>query len=133
MEHLLNQIKHNEEFHSEICDKYSDKFFDWKITCLFYCAYHGLQALACEWHINIGSNHKDILWNMNPRNNGRAMQVKENIFKAYDILFEYSRSARYNGFTDFDTFQQLKKADYEDALKRWDYIKKYIIEKGVPL
>lgn len=61
------------------------------------------------------------------------MKVKKSIFEAYDMLFHYSWSARYDGFTDFETFQLVKKGDYNDALMRCAHIKQYVISQGVKL
>lgn len=127
----INQYQHNLEFHNGVCDKYPDTYYDWKITLLFYCAYHLLQALAAHKNVVIGNYHKDILWNINPKNANRKLQIKQDVFYAFDQLFEYSRSARYNGFTDFEDFQSLKKADYEDAVKRFEYFRRYITSNGV--
>lgn len=133
MQKFITQVKHNEDFHSSICSNNPDNFFDWKITSLFYCSYHLLQSLAAYRGVSIGDRHAAILWNINPRNHNRVMQVKNSFFTSFDRLFEYSRNARYNGFTDFDTFTELKKHDYTDALKIYDFIKSYVQEQGVSL
>ncbi len=129
----IEQVKHNESFHQDLCDKFKEQYFDWKITCLFYIAYHLIKSLSQHWKVEIGDRHSDILRNLNPKNPNRTMKVKKEVFEAYDTLFEYSWTSRYDGFTDFETFQLLKKLDYTDALKRCDYIKSYLISNGVSL
>jgi HEPN domain len=131
MNPCIEQVKHNENFLQDLCDKFIDQYFDWKITCLFYVAHHLIKSLSHHWGVNIGNRHSENLKNLNPKNLNRTMKVKSEVFEAYDTLFEYSWTSRYDGFTDFETFQILKKADYEDALKRCEYIKKYVISKGV--
>ena len=129
----LEQVKHNENFHSSLCSSYSEHYFDWKITCLFYISLHLLKALAHHWGVDPGDRHTIILRNMNPKMPNRNFKVKSDVFYSFDRLFEYSRTARYDGFTDFNTFQQLKKADYIDALKICEYIKNYVRKNGVPV
>jgi hypothetical protein len=133
MNHCIEQVKHNENFHQDLCRKFEDQYFDWKITCLFYISYHLIKSLSYHWDVEIGDRHSVILRNLNPKNPQRSMQVKKDIFEAYDTLFEYSWTSRYDGFTDFETFQMLKRSDYTDALKRYEYIKQYVISNGVSL
>ncbi|MGI9192774.1 MAG: hypothetical protein ACR2IL_11700 [Chitinophagaceae bacterium] len=133
MNQCIEQIKHNENFHQDLCIKFEDQYFDWKITCLFYVAHHLIKLLSQYWQVEIGNRHSDNLRNLNPKNPNRTMKVKTSIFIAYDTLFEYSWSARYDGFTDFDTFQIVKKGDYNDALMRCAHIKQYVKSQGVKL
>ncbi|WP_176954563.1 hypothetical protein [Niabella drilacis] len=49
---------------------------------------------------------------MKPGNPKRTLTVKSDIYEAYDALFTYSWTARYDGFSDFETFQELKKYDH---------------------
>lgn len=128
---FLKQFKHNEYFHGSICENYPTEVWDWKITIIFYCAYHLIQSLAAHKKIEIGNRHSEILRNIKPSNPDRKLQIKRDAFYAYDQLFEYSQTARYKGFLDFEHFQELKKADYEDAIKKYEYLKKYIKEQGV--
>src|SRR5438105_9254537 len=109
MSRFAEQVKHNEIFHDTLCSHFADQFFDWKVTCLFYCAYHLVQELARYRDVGIGNRHTDILRNLNPKNRNRPIQFKSDAFDAFDQLFEYSQSARYNGFTDYNTFQELKR------------------------
>lgn len=127
----LRQVRHNESFHRSICEQSPDAYYDWKIVCLFYCGYHLIQTLAIQKGVKVGNRHRDILWNMNPRNTSRTMQVKRDIFNAFDALFEYSQTARYLGFTDFDAFQELKKADYRHSISLYKYIRNYVQSNGV--
>jgi hypothetical protein len=133
MEQYVRQVKHNENFHDSVCKEFSDLYFDWKIICLFYSAYHLIQAFAAYRGVFIGDRHHQILWNLNPKNPNRPTPFKAKAFEAYDQLFEYSRTARYSGFTNFEDFQIMKKIDYEDAKLLYDYLKAYITHEGVIL
>jgi hypothetical protein len=133
MNPCIEQVKHNENFHQDLCTKFTDHYFDWKVTCLFYVAHHLIRALANQWSVDIGNRHSENLRNMNPKNPNRTMQVKRSIFEDYDTLFEYSWTARYDGFTNFETFQNLKKGDHLDAVKRVDQIRRYAMANGVSL
>lgn len=42
----IEQIKHNEQFHQDLCNKFEDYYFDWKTTCLFYIAHHLIKSLS---------------------------------------------------------------------------------------
>lgn len=127
------QVKHNESFHSSLCSSFTDHYFDWKITCLFYCAYHLIQAFGSLRNVKIGDRHKDILWNLNPKNPNRPTPFKSKAFDAYDMLFEYSQSARYSGITDFETWQSIKQTDHKHALSLYQYLKTYIKAEGVEI
>lgn len=129
----INQFQHNLEFHDGICKTYPDNFYDWKITLIFYCSYHLVKALAAHRNVDIGDTHSKILWNLNPKNSQRKIQFKNDAFYAFDLLFEYSQTARYKGFTNMKDFQILKKADYEDAIKKYNYLKSYIESQGVTI
>lgn len=127
------QAKHNTNFLNTICASEPTKYFDWKVTCIFYIAYHYLKALALHRRVDIGNRHKDILWNINPRNNKRTLQVPNNVFEHYNVLFEYSWTARYDGIYNFDVFEKAKEADYNDAVPRLEHLRKYVLAKGVTL
>lgn len=129
----LTQLKHNENFHNQLCTHLDNQYFDWKITTVFYCAYHLVQALAEKRNVRIGDRHSEILRNLNPKNSNRPIQFKSKAFDNFDTLFEYSQSARYHGFTDFDTFQQIKRKDYEHSLALYKYLREYIKCEGVEI
>lgn len=58
MDRFLNQATHNEEFHSCLCENFTEKFYDWRITSLFYTAIHYLKALALKRVIDIVPKEK---------------------------------------------------------------------------
>lgn len=138
MNHHIEQVNHNYFFHKCICETYSDKFYDWKIIVLFYCAYHCLKALALKEKIDIGSTHSLIEINVNPKFSDRpktvhTMRISKTAWDNYNSLFCYSQSARYDGILDDETFEALKKEDYKRAIKHLEDFIKYIKGRGVPI
>ena len=122
----VSQLRHNELFHNSLVSNFPDIYFDWKITCTFYCAIHLLKALGEHNHINLGENHKDIFKNISPDNPSRLLPIKKKAFEAYAIIFDYSRIARYNGIFDPSVFEKMRKSDYQHCRHLYDYLRKYI-------
>lgn len=133
MQEHIDQAKHNWDFHDCVETNFSGKFYDWKITVLFYIAIHYLKALASKRGIDIGETHFDIEHNVNPDRTGRKMQITKNAWREYKNLFNYSRTARYEGITDIATFEQLKQIDHSYCLKHLDNFRRYIEGQGVTL
>ena len=133
MQEYIDQANHNQEFHDTICTTYTDKFFDWKITVLFYVAIHCLKALARKRGIDIGDTHYDIEKSVNPDRPESVMKITKNAWREYKALFQYSRTARYEGITDIDTFNTLKKTDHKYCLVHLSNFKKYITGQGIIL
>lgn len=130
----LNQATHNEEFHECICKNFSHRFYDWKITSLFYIAIHYLKALANQKGIDIGQTHYEIEQNVNPRKHNAAMKIKRGAWMEYKSLLNYSKNSRYDGIvSDFETFEKIMKNDYKMALNNLDNFKKYIKKQGVEI
>jgi hypothetical protein len=127
------QAKHNEKFHDCICEQFPDRFFDWKITILFYQAIHYLKALAFQKNINIGDTHFEIEQNVNPDRPKNKMSLTKGAWRDYNALFHYSQTARYNGITDFETFEKLKEADYFFAKQNLEKFKRYLLSVGLKL
>lgn len=129
---FISQVQHNESFHDALTINFPDIFFDWKITCTFYCAIHLLKALGEQHNINIGDTHKDIFKNIKPNNPSRLLPIKKKAFEAYAKIFDYSRTARYEGIFDRATFEAMKKQDHLHCRHLYNYLRKYItIERGV--
>lgn len=129
----IAQANYNLELYKSLCKDYPNDFPDWKITVLFYCCYHYIKALADKRKVNIGDRHTDIMWNINPNNRSRILQVKKDVFNSYDRIFTYSWTARYDGFLDLNIFLTAKKSDLKDAEMIHDYIRAYVISSGVKL
>lgn len=134
MDRFLKQASHNEEFHKCICENSSDRFYDWKITSLFYSAIHYLKALALKRGINIGQTHFEIEQNVNPDRPKPVMRITRGAWNEYKKLLQYSRTSRYDGIdTDFETFELLMQTDYEYCIKHLDNFKKYLISQGLEI
>lgn len=133
MQRFLEQINHNQSFYTCIDKNFTDKFFDWKITVLFYIAVHCLKALSVKRNINVGDTHYDIECNVNPDREGSKMKITRNAWREYKSLYQYSRTARYNGITDIETFEKLKRNDHKYCLEHIKRFKKYIKGQGVDI
>ena len=133
MQKHLDQAAHNQIFHDPIDGNFSEQFHDWKITVLFYVAIHYLKALAAKRKINIGETHYEIELTVNPDRGSSKMKITRGAWREYKTLFNYSRTARYEGITDFVTFEKLKKADHYYCLQHLENFKKYIKGQGIDL
>jgi len=131
MRRFLEQINHNQNFYNCIDNNFKDKFYDWKITVLFYIAVHCLKSLSVKRNIKIGNTHFDIECNVNPDREGSKMKISRNAWREYKNLYQYSRTARYNGITDIETFEQLKQIDHKYCLEHLKRFKKYVKGQGV--
>lgn len=133
MQNHLDQATHNRDFHTCIDAEFNDQFYDWKITVLFYVAIHWLKALAAKRGIDIGETHFDIEQNVNPDRHNSQMRITKGAWREYKNLFNYSRTARYEGITDIKTFEQLKQVDHGYCLQHLDNFKKYLESQGLTL
>ena len=131
MGHSLEQAKHNESFHLYLCAVTSDRFIDWKITCLFYAALHLVKELASVKRVSLGDKHELMLDNINPRSYNRKISVKLDFYQSYSILFRHSRSARYDGFINYEEFIKSKIPVYLECQNIYAYLKKEVIRLGV--
>jgi hypothetical protein len=133
MQNHLDQSTHNRDFHTCIDTEFNDQFYDWKITVLFYVGIHWLKALAAKRGIDIGETHYDIEQNVNPDRHNAQMRITKGAWREYKNLFNYSRTARYEGITDIKTFEQLKQVDHGYCLQHLDNFKKYLESQGLTL
>jgi len=131
MQQHLDQASHNQAFHDCIVENFNDKFYDWKITVLFYIAIHCLKALAIKRNATIGVTHAEIEKSVNPDRQDATMKISRNAWREYRNLYNYSRTARYEGITDTETFEKLKQLDHSYCIKHLDSFKKYIIGQGI--
>jgi hypothetical protein len=133
MQHFIDQAIHNERFHECVHSNFSDSFFDWEITILFYTAIHYLKALAANRNIDIGNTHTDIEYNCNPDRRGLKMPITRRAWNEYKSLYRYSHTSRYEGITDIETFDKLKEIDYGYCKIHLEAFKKYIKGQGLPI
>ncbi len=133
MKRFLDQAEHNKKFHKCICDEFPDIFFDWKITAVFYISIHYLKALGANRRHDFGETHREIRKNVCPYEPNARYKITITAWDNYDHIQQYSRTARYEGITDPETFEQLRKNDYDDSLIRLKDFIKYIKTSGVPI
>lgn len=133
MQNHLTQASHNRQFHQCIDAEFNEQFYDWKITVLFYVAIHWLKALAAKKKIDIGETHYDIEQNVNPDRHNAKMRITKGAWREYKNLFNYSRTARYEGVTDISTFELLKQIDHSYCLQHLENFKRYIESQGVAI
>jgi hypothetical protein len=133
MQQHLNQAAYNQKFHDTINNTFTEQFYDWKITALFYIAIHCLKALATSRNINIGETHYEIEQSVNPDRVNSKMKITRGAWREYKNLFNYSRTARYEGITDFETFEKLKQIDHSYCITHLDNFKKYIQSQGITI
>ena len=60
-----------------------------------------------------------------------SMRLSKSAWRECNALYQYSQTARYDGITDFETFEKLKQVDYRYCLKHLDNFKKYLKTVGL--
>ncbi|HVA99164.1 MAG TPA: HEPN domain-containing protein [Bacteroidia bacterium] len=133
MDKHINQAKSNQKFHNCIHESFTDDYYDWKITSLFYVAIHGMKALITKKGQKAGSTHEEIDNQINPKRENAKLKVSNTCWINYRNLYNYSRSARYDGFTDIEIFKSDKKKDYEYSVKHLQDILKYLKEFSIDI
>lgn len=133
MQQHIDQASHNQKFHDSIDTQFGGQFYDWKITVLFYVAIHYLKALASQRGIDIGETHYEIEQSVNPDRYSAKMRLSRNAWREYKNLFNYSRTARYEGITDFATYEKLKQIDHSYCVQHLDNFKNYLRSQGLPI
>lgn len=129
MKEYIAKAKHNESFHVDLCDNFRDKYFDWKITSLFYTAIHWIKVLADKENQEIGFTHKEVNQSINPFNSNATLRVSRGAYNCYLGLYKHSKTARYDGIgTDLHTFELLKESDWRECTKLHNELKKYLQE-----
>jgi hypothetical protein len=133
MDEFAIHANHNHLFYDGICTQYPDTYFDWKITILFYVAFHYLKALAKHRKKEIGQHHVEINRNIRSGSHYPTMPISDRAYDNYMNLFHYSQTARYEGMPDIATFNVMREADHGHALKCFKEFKAFIVSSGVIL
>jgi len=129
-ESYIKKAQHNEKFHSDLCDCFEDKYYDWKITSLFYTAIHWIKVLAEKDNKQIGVTHKEINNNIDPKNERAEMKISKGAYHYYINLYKESKTARYDGINiDHDSFEKLKEGDWKQCQTYIEGLKAYMINK----
>ncbi len=128
----FSKAKDNEDFFKCLEEKHPDRFTDWKITIVFYCAYHLVKALAEKKGVQIGKDHHEIHGNIkNPCNTRGTMQISRWAWQSYHALYNYSKDARYKVIDSYEGQVEDEKKDLTDALYHLGKIKEYIKSQGM--
>lgn len=130
MQNHVAQAKHNEEFSLVLETHWPKKYFDWRITVLFYTALHYIRALEKSKNLNFGTNHKATKQNIHP-NNGGEMPVSQNCYDAYIDMFNSAYTSRYTGFIKASDFNALMEYEYGRCETSLRVIKAYCLANGV--
>lgn len=133
MKSYVDQGKHNESLLDHLKKNFPDKYNDWKITVIFYSAIHYLKAYAALNKKSIGVTHHEIFINTDSHNKKAIFPIQKGAYILYKDIYQYSRTARYNGMIDSATFETLMKADFDECEKNFDKFKKFLISKKVPI
>lgn len=130
MNEYVSKAKHNEAFHCDLCESFSDKYYDWRITSLFYTAIHWIKVLAESNQKDIGFSHKEVNTNINPKNPNATLKISAGAYANYINLYKHSKTARYDGIqTNHETFELLKKSDWSECVKHFELLKRYLVDK----
>ncbi len=134
MQEHLNQALHNESFIADLCDKYPDSYFDWKVTAAFYTTLHLLHAFCSKRGVHPGNTHYDIANNFNPRkcNNRPITRCPKFLWESYNKLQQYSEHARYEVFTDAEIENEIQRDNFRECTILLAGLKTYFNQQGVP-
>lgn len=131
MKRHLEQVNHNQEFLAVIEGHSPEKYFDWKITIVFYSALHYLRGLEKLKKLTIPNSHKDMFENINPKLKGAIMPVSKDCYEAYRDLYNLTRSARYSGIIDPKNQALLMKSQLATAKRHYQKVKQYCHDNNV--
>lgn len=94
MQHFLDQATENENFIRSLDSSFSNEYFDWKTTILFYIALHWMKAFLEKCcNVNNIESHEEI------RNYYRSNShiMPKHVYAAYKALYDNSCVTRYTG------------------------------------
>lgn len=110
---------------------FSERFYDWKITAVFYIALHCIKALSRKLNIEIGHTHLEVARSIDPDNPASVMKISRGAYRNYRDLYQYSRTARYDGILDPETYEEVKKIDYIFCVENLKHVQDYVKSRGV--
>jgi len=116
----LQQARHNETLASQLGSPPIEAY-DWAIIVLFYTVLHFVDAYLLQQHRIVPRGHT-ATWNpqtglRTPGRNDYVRQHLRQISRAYKILYDTSRLARYEG-----TFLGPSAASYYQNLRNKEFI-----------
>lgn len=120
----LRQAQHNADLASHL-RKTKPDCLDWAVTCLFYAAFHYVNAYLVKARIPIPERHRS---RTHPNPPGRLNFVQndpalQSIYIEYRHLEDESRDARYE-------LKILSKSDYDTfLLPQFQFIRNFLLPK----
>lgn len=135
MQQHINHATHNQDFHNQLVADYPDDYFSWKVTALFYVAYHYMKALAAMREVDIGDSHKEVKYNITPGGwkDNPTMPIEKSKANDYGKMLDKSWDARYLGFLNPAAFNEKMKSDHVDQLAYLKRIRDYMLKLNVPV
>ncbi|TGE23513.1 hypothetical protein [Hymenobacter metallicola] len=139
-EGYVNKAKHNQKLVELLEEQGQDGFPDWVVIVIFYVALHWI----CAWVSNQGrprssfGSHGDMRNLINPNikphlKSHHYIPVSKRVYEAYDELYDFSRTARYDGFLNEKGMREQEMDDMEECKKNLAIIKDFIVRKGIAL
>src|SRR5262245_22802242 len=118
----LQQARHNEALASQLVNPPLEAY-DWAITVLFYTVLHFVDAYLLQQHGIVPRGHT-ATWNRqtgqrSPGRNDYVRQHLRQISGAYEMLYDASRLARYEGAylgqNGVGSYQNLRNNEFAQA------------------
>lgn len=133
----INKAQHNQKLVKFLEEQGEDGFPDWVVIVMFYVALHWLSAwLASQGRskLDFGS-HSDMRNLIHPApkphlKHRNHIPVNWNVYHAYDELFDFSITARYDGFLDEAGMKAQEMQDIQECKIDLTIIKQFIEKKG---
>jgi len=125
MQEYVEQCRYNQELLDTLDEKFPDKYFDWKITIAFYVAIHCIKAILKNKLKRNVSSHEEIIKIISHKQNTKNSPVSKSCWDMYYALYATSRDVRYNGFTDFEAFNEHNRIEYGICKSHMTNIMKY--------
>ena len=128
-----NQVLENEAFLRALDTHIPDRFFDWRITVMFYIALHCLRALSVHKRVTWGASHQSMFVAIDPDDSRAVMPVPRDVYAAYQQLYRNSRMVRYQGFSDYSTYLARSRSMYGRCIGLLAIVKNYVVAEGCNL
>ncbi|ADR21385.1 hypothetical protein MATR_09860 [Marivirga tractuosa] len=129
MQEYIEQCKYNVELLEALEEKFPENYFDWKITIAFYVTIHCIKAILRKKLSRNVSSHEEIINIISHKKAGNSSPVSKSCWNMYYALYSASRDVRYNGFTDFKSFNEHNESEFRICKAQMENIMKYAHQK----
>ncbi len=133
MQSYIDKARHCERFIEFIEANSNDDFLDWKITILFYCSVHYINAFIRFKNLPIPDSHLKRNGYINPNDQKSKIPFPLSIYNRYIDSYTSSRDARYSGYLGGDFHHLLLKVKCDFLKKHLNEIKAFLKEQGLPI